>query len=84
MIVQYLNDKRVMLFWMSIFATLGGWIVALGAWHAAFTPAAIGGLLILLANNVFANMIKNVGLLGTGVTDESDPATQNPPKMKGN
>jgi hypothetical protein len=35
-------------------------------------------LVLALGNNVFANMIKNVGLLGTGVTNESDPATKNP------
>lgn len=78
--VQALADKRVLLFWMSLFATAGGWIITLGAWHAAITPTAVGGLFLLLANNVFANMIKNVGIMGAGVTDESDPANQNPPK----
>lgn len=53
--------------------------MALGDWSRALTTGGIGALFIGLANNVFANMIKNVGLMGRGVTNESDPATQNPP-----
>jgi hypothetical protein len=52
--------------------------MTLGNWGVALTPAAIGGLFLGLANNVFANMIKNIGIFGTGVTNESDPNTQNP------
>jgi len=78
MIAKLLNDRRELLFIMSLCLTVGAWVLTLSAWSSAFTPAAIGGLLLGLGNNVFANMIKNVGLLGTGVTNESDPATKNP------
>ena len=80
MLVRLLDDKRRLLFIMSLLVTIGGWVITLATWGEALTTAAIGGLLILLGNNVFANMIKNVGIMGRGVTDESDPATQLPPK----
>jgi len=78
MIDKLLTDKRELLFVASLLITLGGWILTLPSWHAAITPAAIGGLFILLANGVFSNAIKNVGIFGAGVTNESDPKTQNP------
>lgn len=80
MAARILNDKRELLFIMSLCVTVGAWCLTLENWSVAYTTGAIGGLLIQLGNNVFANMIKNVGLFGTGVTDESDPKNQNPPK----
>jgi hypothetical protein len=83
MLDRLLNNKREMLFIFSLLITGGGWVMSLGSdWSTAIRPASVGGLCILLANGVFANMIKNVGLLGTGVTNESDPATQNKPEVK--
>jgi hypothetical protein len=73
-----LADKRRLLFIVSLLITVGGWILTLGSWRAALSTTAIGSLFILLANGVFQNAIKNVGIFGTGVTNESDPKTQNP------
>jgi hypothetical protein len=78
MTTQILSDRRKLLFIMVLCITVGAWILTLTSWSDALAPAAIGGLLLGLGNNVFANMIKNIGLLGTGVTNESDPATRNP------
>jgi len=75
---KLLDDKRRLLFTTSLFVTVGGWVLTLPNWHAAIRTGAFGGLLVLLGNGVFANMIKNVGILGTGVTNESDPTTQLP------
>jgi hypothetical protein len=72
MLDKLLTDKRKLLFYMSLCITIGGWIFTLPDWSSAIKTGAIGGLLILLGNNVFANMIKNVGLLGTAVTNESE------------
>lgn len=70
--IQILGDRRRLLFLVSLCATLGGWILSLGAdWHNIWTPASIGGLFVLLANNVFANAVKNIGLFGAGSTEES-------------
>lgn len=67
--IQILGDRRILLFLVSLCATLGGWILSLGAdWHNIWTPASIGGLFVLLANNVFANAVKNIGLFGAGST----------------
>lgn len=60
MIEKLLNDKRGLMFAMSLCVTIGGWVITLSRWSDACTPAAIGGLLILLGNNVFANLIKNI------------------------
>jgi hypothetical protein len=76
MLDKILDDKRKLLFTVSLLVTVGGWVISLSNWHAALSTGAIGGLLLLLGNNVFANMVKNVGLLGTGVTNESDSANQ--------
>jgi hypothetical protein len=76
---KLLADKKKLLFIMSLLIAAGGWLMSIGAdWHIAFTPSSIGGLFILLGNNVFANMIKNIGLLGAGVTDESAPKNPDP------
>jgi hypothetical protein len=75
--MKILEDKRELLFMMSLCITIGGWVLTLDKWSDALTTSAIGGVLLLLGNNVFSNMIKNVGMLGTGVTNESDPKTQN-------
>jgi hypothetical protein len=78
MIEKLLNDRRGLLFIMSLCVVVGAWCLTLNSWSEALKPSAIGGLVLGLGNNVFANMIKNVGLLGTGVTNESDPATKKP------
>jgi xanthine/uracil permease len=74
-ILKILDDRRRLLFLVSLFVTLGGWILTLSTWSECFTPAAIGGLFILLGNNVFSNAIKNIGFFSAGVTNESDPKT---------
>jgi len=73
---QVLSDRRRLLFLMAIFVTVGGWILTLSCWSDALTPASIGGLFVLLGNNVFSNAIKNIGFFGGGVTNESDPKTR--------
>jgi hypothetical protein len=79
---KLLEDKRMLLFITSLLITVGSWILILDNWSALLTTSAIGGLFIQLANGVFQNAIKNVGIFGTGVTNESDPLTQNPQEKK--
>jgi len=55
-----LDSKRHLLFLMSLCVTVGGWILTLPSWTDACTTASVGGLLVLLGNNVFANLIKNI------------------------
>jgi hypothetical protein len=72
-----LSDRRRLLFLFSMCVTIGTWLAIVGdTW--AVTPATLGILFVQLGNNVFANMIKNIGIMGSGVTDESDPTTQLP------
>jgi len=67
MLDKFLNDKKLLAFIACLLLTIGGWMISLGgSWQGITKPMAIGGLLVLLANNVFANMIKNVGWIGNG------------------
>jgi uncharacterized membrane protein len=75
--LQILSDKRRLLFIFNLCITVGAWVGTFNNdWHIGLTPVAISSLFILLANNVFSNAIKNVGVFGAGVTNESDPKTQ--------
>jgi hypothetical protein len=66
---RILNDRKKLLFLASLFATFGLWFISLNNdWHAALTPAALSGLFGLLANNVFTNAIKNMGIFSAGET----------------
>ena len=81
MSVSWLADKNRLLFIMSMCITVGGWLMTITTWRSALTTGAIGGLLMLLGNNVFANLIKNVGLFPTnqGGNGTSTPTTTNKP-----
>ncbi len=66
---KWLDDKSRLLFLVSLCVTLGGWMISLKSWQDALSIGAIGGLLLLLGNNVFANMLKNIGLVPDGSTN---------------
>jgi hypothetical protein len=62
----WLDNKNRLLFLMSMCITVGGWLITISNWHDVLTTGAIGGLLLLLGNNVFSNMIRNIGLITNG------------------
>jgi hypothetical protein len=46
-----MNQRKSLILWgASCLFSVGGWIVALPNWAAATTPAAFGGLLMILAS----------------------------------
>lgn len=47
-------NRSILLLAASIIAGVGGWLITLSTWGAALTPAAIGGLLIILGGVVCA------------------------------
>jgi len=61
----WMENKSKLLFYMTLCITVGGWMITLSSWKDALSIGAIGGLLLLLGNNVFANLLRNVGIVPT-------------------
>ena len=81
MTTSWLENKGKLLFYMTLCITVGGWMITLKSWHDALSIGAIGGLLLLLGNNVFANLLRNVGIIPTnnGGNGNSTPTINNKP-----
>jgi hypothetical protein len=75
MTTTWLDNKNRLLFLMSMCITVGGWLITISTWHDMFTTGAIGGLLLLLGNNVFSNMIRNIGLITNGTGGSTNTTT---------
>jgi len=69
----WLENKSRLLFYMTLCITVGGWMITLKSWQDALSIGAVGGLLLLLGNNVFANLLKSV----TNVDSNSTNPVQN-------